>query len=241
MFFLIVDAHAHIGGPPPEIEPDNFVSFMVECGIDKAVVCRYVEAESIWDGNEVVGLAVKKYPEKLIGFFWVKPEDERIRQDIKIAIDEWGFMGLKVHLETHETTIDRLKLIYNEAHRFKIPIYIHIGEDYKSLDKLCQNFKEVNVILGHLGTGVYRLDLKRLEKSLRLGEKHDNLYLETSGNTYPFVRKAVEVLGPEKIVFGTDLPHTHPLVEMRMIELLKLSKKEENLIFAENICKILNI
>ena len=226
---------------PPEIEPDNFVSFMEECGIDKAVVCRYVEGESIWIDNEVVGLAVKKYLGKLIGFFWVKPEDEKVRQDIKLAVDEWGFMGLKVHLEMNEAAIDRFRLIFNETEQFQIPIYIHIGEDYESLDKLCHEFKEVNVILGHLGTGVYRLDPKRLEKSLRLSEKHNNLFLETSGNTYPFVRKAVEVLGPAKIVFGIDLPHTHPLVEVRMIELLNLSKKEENLIFADNIRKILNI
>lgn len=238
---MIIDAHAHIGGPPPELEPDNLVSFMEECGIDKAIICRYVEAESIWAGNKVVGLAIRKYPKKLIGFFWVKPEDEKIHQDIKLAVDEWGFMGLKVHLEMQETTIDKLRLIFNEAERFQIPIYIHIGEDYETISKLCNEFKQVNVILGHLGTGVYRLDPKRLDKSLRLGEKHGNLYLETSGNTYPFVRKAVEVLRPEKIVFGTDIPHTHPLVEVKMIELLNLSKKEENLIFAENICKILNL
>lgn|GEM_PF-5813865 len=60
-----------------------------------------------------------------------------------------------------------------------------------------------------------------------LSGKYDNVYLETSGNTYFFIDRAVKTLGPSKVIFGSDFPHEHPLVLVRSIELLNLSPKEK--------------
>lgn len=235
---MTIDAHAHIGGPPPEIEPENFVKLLDRCKIDKAIVCRYLEGKPLWDGNELVASAVNVHPDRIIGFLWLDPNAKNIRDDIEKAI-RLRFKGIKIHLEIHPTSMKKLSSVFVTAIEHGMPIYAHLGDDFEVIDELCQNYQDIDLIVGHLGTGVYNLDPKRLEKSLLLAEKHKNIFLETSGNTYPFVKRAVNRVGADKIVFGTDVPHTHPLVELKMIEILELPKIEEEKILSRNILWIL--
>lgn len=71
--------------------------------------------------------------------------------------------------------------------------------------------------------------------------KRVNVYLETSGNTYPFVDYAIGSLGASKIVLGSDFPHEHPLVSVKIVQLLELSVYDKELILGLNIQKILGV
>jgi predicted TIM-barrel fold metal-dependent hydrolase len=94
--------------------------------------------------------------------------------------------------------------------------------------------------VAHLGTGVYRLEIERLKKAIDLA-KRENVYLETSGNTYPFVNYAVDSLGASKVILGSDFPHEHPLVSVQIVQLLDLSTSDKEAILGLNIRKILKI
>jgi predicted TIM-barrel fold metal-dependent hydrolase len=76
--------------------------------------------------------------------------------------------------------------------------------------------------VAHLGTGFYPLEIERLKKAIDLAKRW-NVYLETSGNTYPFVNYAVGSLGAPKVILGSDFPHKHPLVLVQIVQLLDLS------------------
>jgi len=231
---LIIDSHVHIGGPPPEAEPEKFVALLKKSNIDRAIAFRYVYGKPTLIGNQFIRSAVNRYPHRLIGFAWIAPNDETARSEMRTAILEWQFKGIKLHMELAPTSINRLGGVFREAEELSVPICIHVGEDFKFLDVFCREY-DVNVIVAHLGTGVYNLDPKRLEKALELSEKHDNVYVETSGNTFFFIEQAVKRLAPSKILFRSDFPHEHPLVMVKAIELLELSKKDRNLILGENI------
>ena len=43
---MIIDAHVHVGGPPPEAEPENFVKLIYKSRIDKSIICRYIDCNS---------------------------------------------------------------------------------------------------------------------------------------------------------------------------------------------------
>jgi hypothetical protein len=43
---MIIDAHVHVGGPPPEAEPSNFVKLMNKSEIDKSIISRYIPGKS---------------------------------------------------------------------------------------------------------------------------------------------------------------------------------------------------
>jgi predicted TIM-barrel fold metal-dependent hydrolase len=235
---LIVDSHVHIGGPPREAEPERFAKLMEKGNIDKSIVFRYFYDKPTLISNKYISDVIAIFPEYYIGFAWINPNETTAVKELRAAVTELKLKGVKLHLEMHPAPISLLREIFKEAQKLSIPICIHMGDDFESIDTLSQEFN-VNVIIAHLGTGVYRLEIERLKKATLL-VKHDNVFLETSGNTYPFVDYAVRHLGASKVIFGSDFPHEHPLVSARIVELLELSAQEKALILSQNIKKILS-
>jgi predicted TIM-barrel fold metal-dependent hydrolase len=234
---LIIDSHVHVGGPPAEAEPNKFVQLMEKSKIDKAIIFRYLYNQPTSTSNKLIRFVVEKYPKHFIGFAWINPNEKTAALEVRTAVNKWNLKGLKLHLEMNPAPISKLREVFTEAENLSIPICVHLGEDFACIEKLSQEFK-VPVIIAHLGTGVYRLDLERLKKSIELA-KLGNIYLETSGNTYPFVDYAVRSLGAFKIILGSDFPHEHPLISAKIVQLLELSPRNKELILGLNMQKIL--
>jgi len=234
---LIIDSHVHVGGPPQSAEPDKFAKLMDTNKIDRAVIFRYFYNEPTAVSNKYIQSVVEKYPTHYVGFAWINPNEATAAKELRAAVTEWRLKGVKLHLEMHPAPVVKLREVFAEAERLSIPICIHLAEDFACIDTLSQEFT-VNIIIAHLGTGVYRLEIERLRKAIDLA-KHENVYLETSGNTYPFVDYAVRSLDASKIIFGSDFPHEHPLVSAKIVQLLELSTHDKNLILRQNIQKVL--
>ncbi len=236
---MIIDSHVHIGGPPAEAEPDKFVKLMEKWKIDKAVIFRYFYDQPTSASNKFIKSVIEKHPRRFIGFAWINPNEKTAVNDVKTAIKEWQLKGLKLHLDMNPSPISKLREIFKEAEKFSIPLCVHLGADFACIDTLSQEFK-VPIVIAHLGTGVYRLDIERLKKAIELAKK-SNFCLETSGNTYPFVDYAVKHLDASKVVLGSDFPHEHPLISVRIVQLLEISAHEKKMILGRNIKKILKI
>lgn len=236
---MIIDSHVHIGGPPQAAEPHKFAELMDKAKIDKAIVFRYFYNQPTAVSNRYIQGVMTKDPEHYIGFAWIDPNDKGSIDEIETAVNDWRLKGLKLHLEMNPAPLDRLREVFKTAERFSIPICIHLGDDFSSIDKLSREFS-VKIIIAHLGTGVYCLNIERLKKAIDLA-KNENIYLETSGNTYPFVDYTVRAVGAAKIIFGSDFPHEHPLVIAKVVQLLEISNSDKALILEKNIRKILNI
>jgi predicted TIM-barrel fold metal-dependent hydrolase len=235
----IIDSHVHVCGPPQEAEPRNLVALMRKSYIQNAIVFRYVYGQPTMVGNQAVWAATRAYPDELIGFAWIDPQSESALDEMEKAISIWNFKGIKIHMEIHAPSPDQFRDVVMGAKELSVPVCIHMGDDPTILDKIAREDK-VRIIVAHLGTGVYNLDTRRLENAVNLAKRHKNIYLETSGNTYFFVEYAVRKVGAEKIIFGSDFPHEHPLVMVRAIELLDLPQRETELILAGNILGLIS-
>jgi predicted TIM-barrel fold metal-dependent hydrolase len=236
---LIIDSHVHIGGPPKEAEPKNFVKLMQTSKIDKAVIFRYFYDKPTAFSNQYISSVVDQYPDFYIGFAWINPNEKTATKELETSILKWKLKGVKLHLEIHPTPSEKLKEIFNIAEKYNIPICTHLGNDFDQIKTLTKEYK-IKLIIAHLGTGVYCLDLKRLKKAINIA-KSENIFLETSGNTYPLVDYALKALGSPKLVLGSDFPHEHPLVSVKIVELLDISNQDKELILQKNISKILRI
>lgn len=65
--------------------------------------------------------------------------------------------------------------------------------------------------MGH-GHGVY------IDAALKMARRYPNIYLEMSGMPMPSkIREAYETVGPDRIMFGTDVPFHHPTVELQKV------------------------
>ena len=56
-----------------------------------------------------------------------------------------------------------------------------------------------------------------------------------------YAQKIVEKHGTEKLLFGTDTPWHRPDMEMRLLNSLRLSEQERELIFYKNAVKLLQL
>lgn len=236
---MIIDSHVHIGAPPKEADPKNFAKLMQNSSIEKAVIFRYFYDKPTTFGNRYISSVIEKYPKWYIGFAWINPNDKTAAKELKTAILKWKLKGVKLHLEMHPTPTEKLQKIFNVAEKYNIPVCTHLGNDFNQIETLSKEYK-TKIIIAHLGTGVYCLDINRLKKAIKLA-KNENVFLETSGNTYPLVYYAINELGPTKIILGSDFPHEHPLVSVKIIELLNISNEEKDLVLQKNISQILEI
>ena len=102
--------------------------------------------------------------------------------------------------------------------------------------ELARTFPKVTVIMGHMGMVYDTVD------AIFIATKVPNLVLETSTHVGSArVLQAVEAIGAERVVFGSDFPSSHPLVEMKKIEVVELPKDQERLVMGENMARILKI
>ena len=68
------------------------------------------------------------------------------------------------------------------------------------------------IILGHMG-GYFHVD-----EAIDVAERYPNIILETSAMPYPEkIREAVERIGAERVIFGSDGPVSSPALETQKI------------------------
>ena len=105
--------------------------------------------------------------------------------------------------------------------------------DISMLIELGKRYPELPIILGH-GLG---------EDGIQLAQKTTNIYLELSG-TYPYrdvLRRAIDTVGAERIVFGSDMDLIIPAFALGIYYDADLSVYEDRQIMAENARRILRM
>jgi predicted TIM-barrel fold metal-dependent hydrolase len=202
---------------------------------------------------------------QFIGFTSVDPTDEEapamVEEDIRA-----GLKGLKLYPVNRGFSVsdERCYPVYEAAQTLGIPITLHFGvsigyfSDLRygnpiDLHPVARDFPDVTFILAHFGCGFLR-------ESLFLSYQCQNIYFDTSSSNrwmeyLPYeitlkevFRKCLKVLGPERLIFGTDsnfFPRGYRyniLEEQRLIlDSLQVKEEEQAKIFGENMARLLNI
>jgi predicted TIM-barrel fold metal-dependent hydrolase len=250
---MIIDAHTHLYTNVTredaaysllktvnKVGSDALIAIMDMAKIDKAIVFPPGISSH---ANPICSEHVKKYPKRLIGFATVNPiREENVIKCIREA-HNLGLKGLKIHPQLQGITLsegiqNRFEELLNEVAKLRMPVILHSGTppDTQCLqyDVLAEMFPDVNFIYGHMGLGYLWND------AILSAKKRDNVYLETSGIQFPeAIRLAINLLGSEKVIFGSDLPYLHPDVELHKIMLLGLKEEELEKILSKNILTLL--
>lgn len=230
------------------------------CGVDKALfIGLYPEEDELTDF-----IAAGKG--RFTGFCTVDPLAPRAPELLRKRVKEEGYAGLKLYPPTQcFLPSDRAVYpLYEEAEALSIPIMFHLGitlsydtdlryADPLELHPVLRDFPEVNIIVPHFGSGYFR-------ELLFLAYHVNNLYVDTSGTNVwvkylpyqlelseVFVR-ALDIFGPERIIFGTDsrmLTRGYREGVLKdQLEILRqsgLKREELSLIMAGNISRLTGI
>jgi predicted TIM-barrel fold metal-dependent hydrolase len=116
-----------------------------------------------------------------------------------------------------------------------LPVLLHSGHPIFtlpwSIEELAVAFPDVKVIMGHMGHG----NVVYINASIDIAARNPNVYLETSGMPmHTKIKDAVERVGVERVLYGSDAPFHHPAVEILRVQVSGLGSEELERVLCEN-------
>jgi uncharacterized protein len=253
---VIIDADVHIsptGESTVDITIDQLLRDMDRAGVDKAITwLRPPYMREIAPSNRYVYDAMCQYPDRILGFGWVDPHlgIERMKDEIRRCIEEYGFYGIKLNGAQNSFYIDdpviSLPLIEAVARTGK-HLAFHIGTDayemthpYR-LGKIARLFPDTHMFMIHMG-GVGFHDLSKA--AIEVIADNPNITGIGSALRHINVLKAIQQLGAIRVCFGSDTPFNLMHVEVAAYKALldgELSAADQHLVMAGNVVRLLNL
>ncbi len=245
----IIDHHAHLAlnyGHRHKTGAEEVLRAMDEAGVDKSIV---IDLASLYGGdyrlgNREAAEICKRHADRLMCFAYLHPPlygiDACLRHCDE-AVREMGHLGLKLHPVSDSHPANSREYVYpvmEKCRELKVPIFIHTGHAPHSGPILCADlaraFPDVDIILGHIGHAMFA-------DACYVARKYPNIWVDTSMNHGGPLRNALAAVGPERLLFGSDSPTSHPIACKGLIETLDLTREEKDLILGGNIERLLGL
>ena len=215
----IWDIHCHLHGVPGDT-PEQRMEFLIRCadrvGIERLILSQGYSADlhptpdQLRQENDRVLRAVRRFPDRAYGSVYLSPSyvdlslkefDRCVRDGPMIGVGE-----LEIDKRCNAPELDP---IVERAVSMKAPILQHCwlktggnepGESSPSdLVELAKRHPDANFICAHTGGN--------WERGIRMIRDTKNICAEIAGSdpTSGFVEMAVRELGPERVVYGSDV------------------------------------
>jgi predicted TIM-barrel fold metal-dependent hydrolase len=238
----IIDCHCHAGhgdgltGPWDTVAPLGlYLARCRQAGIGRSVVFAAFHSDYVQANREVAQI-VARQPDRLLGFAFVHAARDRgrIGAIVAEAVQEHGFVGLKVH--RHDAPISREICEAARAHRLPV-LYDLAGESWVC-ELLATEYPDVDFIIPHLGSFAddWRAQLALIDHM----ERHPNIHADSAGvRRFDLLEQAVRRAGAGKLLFGSDGPWLHPGVELAKIRLLGLPVEDEVQVLGGNLLRLI--
>lgn len=247
----IVDAHVHIGYFQT-IDLRNSVEEVIaiadRMGVSK-IFCTHCQSlyGSYRDGNKVIHQAMQQYPDRILGYVTVNsPRYEQPLYDyVEDAIFNRGFSGIKIysHPQGVGSAIPFLSVadpymypLFEMAQEWQVPVLAHATS--AEVDTICRDFPKLVLMMAHMGaTPVSGGDW---HTAISTAKKRPNLILDSTGSAMDagMIEEAVRVIGPERVLWGSDMPMIDPWINIERIRSAEISQRDKELILGENILRL---
>jgi hypothetical protein len=253
---MIIDIHTHprwhegrfLQHPLPE-EADAMLELAARQGIDRLCLLGrfypYPDEDGIRAINNATVAMVRRHPGRVFGLCFLNPalpEDFLVAETARCL--EAGLSGVKLEYEVNARDA-RLDPIMETLAAHDAFLLHHSW--YKTVQKVAQEsdpsdiaclagrHPRTKILMAHLTAGGIRgvLDIQR----------HANVSVDTSGSppVSGLVEYAVEKLGAERVVFGSDFPIRDFGCQLGRIEAARLGEEHRELVLWRNAARLLKI
>lgn len=237
---------------------EDLLQNMEEQGIQRSVIFGFPweKAEHFRRHNDYIIETVRRHPDKLIGFCCFSPLSPHGPEEVKrcldaglagvgeLAVYQSGFSGeiIRNLHEAMELCADR-----------KVPVLFHTNEpvghvypgktpvQLSEIYDLLKHYPSNKIVLAHWGGGLFFYSL--MKKEVR--DVLKNVWFDTAASPFLYdlrvYRMAVEIVGSDKILLGTDYPLLSPKRYFEEMELAGLSEESTRRICGENAANLLSI
>lgn len=259
-FFPDEPAFEQLYSPPRSrlVGAEELIRSMDEEGVHKSVVFGFPWKKAAYfrRHNDYILESVMKYPDRLIGFCCLSPLSPAAAREVQRCLDS-GLSGVgEIALYGRDLSsrdISRLKAIMAACEGFDVPLLLHVNEPVgpaypgkapitlTQVYLLLKTYPNNKIVLSHWGGGLffYALMKKEVKDVLR------NTWFDTAASPYLYsagiYRAAVEILGEDKILFGTDYPLLSPKRYFQEMGSLHLSRVVCQKISGENAVRLLGL
>lgn len=186
--------------------------------------------------------------DRIVAFGSIHPDAPDALEELE-RIKEAGLKGVKLHPEYQQFYVDdeRMKPIYKKISQLGLITLFHAGQDigfappYHCLpEHLLGALKwlDAPVVAAHWGGYCCGLDV--LEK-LCCEQLWFDLSLGYGVIPKPQAQAIIDKHGPEKLLFGSDMPWHRPEWELRLFNTLDISQEDREKILFRNAMKLLGL
>lgn len=236
---------------------DELIAVMDEQNVDKSVVFGFpwISSEAFRLNNDYIIDAVKRYPERLIGFGCFDLNSPDAAKETERCLDA-GLKGIG-ELAFYQSGIDeeavkKMGPVMALCEERDLPVLIHtnepVGHAYpgktpitiSQIYNLAQQYPENKIVLAHWGGGIFFFNLLKRDAKNVL----KNVWYDTAASPYLYdpeiFTAAIELAGADKILFGSDYPLLKPARYYKEIEKAGVTIEARDKILGGNAAQLLN-
>ncbi|MEM7131017.1 MAG: amidohydrolase family protein [Chloroflexota bacterium] len=239
----IIDIHAHVSGfhvaqPHTTRTETNVPEMSDRCNIELTFVSSYNAINyDMRQGNADTQKFLDRYP-NLRGYVVGDPRDiPGSVEQMAYYFQDSRFVGVKLYCPFGgNMATQRMQDLLDEVAKFGRPVKIHMDDDgspYAGLRKAALRNPELLIIKAHGD------DAPGAQQVVDLS----NVYFEfcSSKITAGCIRRSMDILGAERILFGTDQPLFAPWFEYGAYMDALQSEEEAELVFRQNARRIFRL
>lgn len=241
---MIIDGHIHAGFWSSGMFLGRGSSFeemekcLEDCAIDGAILTSTDKRDNAAVAAFIAGDTAKRY----WLFPWLNPA---VAEDLEYArTNRSAIHGIKLHPSCDKIRVNdpRTEPILHFARDEGLPVMVHCGRwqkmsSYRYALEMAAKYPGIRFVLSHMGGDTAELEIATMESIAGAGLK--NVLLGIEGvREYWAVQKAVDDLGADRVLFGSDFPLGHPLMYMGVVNALRLEPEQKDLIMGGNALRL---
>ncbi len=210
MFKEYVDGAFSNKGAVSTFTVPNILAEMDRMGIEHSVLLA-VDTPGSRHVSKSYAESTQNEP-RLITFCGVNPRSRRWEEHVEKAVED-GARGLKIHPymmffpPNHKKVMRLIRkwgetgypILFHTAHNGLEPSFLRNLSDIELYRKPLEKFPDITFILGHAGMGFFR-------EAAELARNHGNTYLEIGGQPPDDLKRIIDLMGEDKVLFGSDWP-----------------------------------
>lgn len=206
----------------------------------------------VFSENEFVAQAAKDFSDRFIPFVYFDPRyEEAALVEVDKYVGELGWKGIKVG---HQHAVARFMYpMMEKAQQYGAVVVIHSDHSIRNhpyiIGDIANSFPKVKTVILHMGGGTC-FDSELL--SVKMAEKNPNILLETCYSNPYAIRMAVERIGADRVMFGSDSsndgygsrfdkPGQYMDLMLDAVRVIGLPKDQEEMVLGGTAAKLLGV